>query len=136
MIRTYLDAGVLIDATRGKEPNRTRAQNILKDLTGRVFISSEYVKLETYPMPEFNGKRKQLAILNAFLACVTEWVPASDDLVRDALAIACLHGLKVLDSLHVASAIEANVDQFITTERNGSRIHSASAANPIHVSHV
>jgi hypothetical protein len=48
MIRTYLDAGVLISAARGKAPLATKALDILDD-PNRQFVSSVFLKLEVLP---------------------------------------------------------------------------------------
>jgi predicted nucleic acid-binding protein len=47
------------------------------------------------------------------------WVSFSDELVETAQQKAGKFGLSALDALHVAAAISAGADEFITTERPG-----------------
>jgi len=55
MIRTYLDAGVLIAAARGKEPIAIRALEILDD-PNRQFVSSIFLRLELLPIASVNKR--------------------------------------------------------------------------------
>jgi hypothetical protein len=48
LIRTFIDAGVLISAAIGRDALFARAWDILDD-PERVFLTSEFVRLEVFP---------------------------------------------------------------------------------------
>ena len=54
MIRTFIDAGVLIVAARGEDEIAERALEILKD-PNREFASSMFLKLEVVPKATYRG---------------------------------------------------------------------------------
>lgn len=57
VIRTFLDAGVLIAAFRSRNTVSTPALTLLDD-PGRVFVTSDYVRLEVLPKPLYFRRHK------------------------------------------------------------------------------
>jgi hypothetical protein len=57
VIRTFLDAGVLITAFRSRNAASTPALTLLDDLE-RVCVTTDYVHLEVLPQPSSLGSRK------------------------------------------------------------------------------
>ena len=120
MIRTYLDAGVLIAAVRGKEPIAIRALEILDD---RQFVSSIFLRLELLPKPTYFKNSSEVEFYEAVFDSVVEWADATDLIVDEAYKEACRFGLAALDALHVAAAASVGADEFVTTESSTKPIH-------------
>ena len=117
--RTFLDSGVLISAARGTDNTALQALQILDD-PDLAFVSSIFVKLEVLPKAIYNGFREEASFYRSFFENdVDFWVSFSDELVETAQQNAGKFGLSALDALHVAAAISAGADEFITTERSG-----------------
>lgn len=121
--RTFLDSGVLIAAARGTDDTALLALQIL-DNPDRKFVSSIFVKLEVLPKAIYNGFREEAAFYQSFFENDVEiWVSLSDGLAELAQQQAEKFGLSALDSLHVAAAISAGADEFVTTEKPGKPLH-------------
>jgi len=117
--RTFLDAGVLIAAARGTDETAFQALQILDD-PNRAFVSSIFVKLEVLPKAIYNGFKEEEAFYQSFFENDVElWVSFSDELADVAQQQAGKFGLSAMDALHVAAAISAGVDEFVTTEKPG-----------------
>lgn len=63
--RTYVDACVLISAFRGDEPSASAALAVLGD-PARVFVVSDYLRLETLPKPTFHKNDAEVTFYSAF----------------------------------------------------------------------
>ena len=100
MIRTYLDAGVLITAARGKAPLATRALDILDD-PKRQFVSSVFLKLEVTPKAVYHKKTSEVEFYEAVFDDVTDWTESTDEIVERGYSEALAFGLAALDALHV-----------------------------------
>ena len=117
--RTFLDSGVLISAARGTDNTAIQALQILDD-SDRAFVSSIFVKLEVLPKAIYNGFHEEAVFYQSYFENdVDLWVSFSDELAETAQELAGIFGLSALDALHVAAAISARVDEFITTEKPG-----------------
>ena len=114
MIRTFLDAGVLIAAFRSRNDASTPALTILDD-PERVFVTTDYVRLEVLPKPLYFRRETEAAFYEAFFAAA-EFVEVSPALVLEAFEDARQAGLAAMDALHVAAAKRAGVAEFITVE--------------------
>ena len=108
------------------------AREILED-TSRVFISSPLIKLETLPKAVNKGSREEVAFLEFAFSQICEWVPIDDALIDKAIQLGIDHQLRNLDAIHAASAIRANVDQFVTTELTGKPYFKAAALRAINL---
>jgi hypothetical protein len=60
VIRTFLDAGVLITAARGTGEDADKALQILKS-SNREFAASQYLKLKILPKAIFNQSHLEMA---------------------------------------------------------------------------
>lgn len=116
MIRTFLDASVLIAAIRGSPVPIERALGVIND-PERVFIASDFVRLEVLPKPFYFRQQSEVDFYEAYFAMVAEMVEASPALVRQAYAEAQQVGLAGMDALHIAAAKASGAEEFITTER-------------------
>jgi predicted nucleic acid-binding protein len=122
MIRTYVDAGVLIAAARGKAPLALKALAVLDD-PNREFVSSVFLKLEVLPKAVWYKNEAEADFYEAFFSSVVAWSDSVDALVQEAFRQACSLGLAALDALHLASALASNADEIVTTERSTKPIH-------------
>jgi predicted nucleic acid-binding protein len=116
--RTFLDAGVLIAAIRGTPEIADRAMDLLND-PERLFVSSDFVKLEVLPKAVYFRQRAEASFYQAYFASVAEMVPVSQTLVSEASEQAQRAGLAAMDALHVAAAKAGEAAEFITVERPG-----------------
>ena len=116
MIRTFLDASVLIAAIRGAPIPVERALGVLND-PERVFIASDFVRLEVLPKPLYFHQQSEVAFYEAYFAMVMAMVEVSPALVRQAYEEARRAGLAGMDALHIAAAKTSGAEEFITTER-------------------
>ena len=115
MIRTFLDAGVLIAAFRSINAASTPALTLLDD-PERVFVTTHFVRLEVLPKPLYFRRPTEAEFYEAFFASA-EFVEVSQALVSEAFDEARRAGLAAMDALHVAAAKRVGVDEFITVER-------------------
>jgi predicted nucleic acid-binding protein len=115
VIRTFLDSGVLIAAFRSRNTVSTPALTLLDD-PERVFVTTDYVRLEVLPKPLYFRRETEAEFYEAFFAAA-EFVEVSQALVSAAFEEARQAGLAAMDALHVAAAKRASVDEFITVER-------------------
>ena len=116
MIRIFLDAGVLIAAIRGSPVPTERALGVIND-PERVFIASDFVRLEVLPKAVHCRQQYEVAFYEAYFASVMTMVEVSPGLVRQAYAEAQQAGLAGMDALHIAAAKAGAAEEFITTER-------------------
>lgn len=119
MVKTYVDSGVLIEAYRTTTPLAALAAAILTD-RNRVFVTSDFVRLEVLPKPTYMRRTAEVAFYNAFFALARKPVPISKALVHQAAHYAETFGLSAVDALHVAAAERARADELVTTERRSS----------------
>jgi predicted nucleic acid-binding protein len=115
VIRTFLDSGVLIAAFRSRNEVSTPALTLLDD-PERVFVTTDYVRLEVLPKPLYFRHDTEAEFYEAFFAAA-ERVEVSQALVSAAFEEARQAGLAAMDALHIAAAKRASVDEFITVER-------------------
>lgn len=116
MIRTFLDAGVLIAAARGRGMIDLRAHMILDD-PERSFATSEYIRMEILPKALYHRQSTEVLLYEQFFSRAAHIVPSSPTLTQHAYAEACTCGLSALDAFHVAAAKSCGAEEFITTER-------------------
>lgn len=117
-MKTFLDAGVLISAWRGNSAAAAAAKQILED-ERRNFLSSDNVRLEVLPKPAFEKRPLELDFYSVFFQRAETSEPFSDELGRDALALAKKYGLASGDALNLASAIRQGAKEFFTSELPG-----------------
>jgi len=125
MIITFIDAGVLIAAARGRTEVSAQAMAILDD-PNRSFASSEFIRLEVLPKALFNRKTDEAEFYLEFFRAVTYWPSNTDAVVRHAYEIGEKFGMAALDALHVAAAISAGAEELVTTEKPAKPLHRTS----------
>jgi predicted nucleic acid-binding protein len=120
--RTFIDAGVLIAAARGKDAPSMSALEILDDQS-REFVSSPFVELEVLPKAIYNKKKDEVEFYEAFFSSVSFWEYDLVEIVKTGNSIARSFGLAAMDSLHVAAAVLSGAEELVTTERASKPIH-------------
>lgn len=120
--KTYIDAGVLIAAVRGRDDVATRAMQVLDD-PDREFVSSPFLRLEVLPKAVYGKRQAEVEFYETFFVAVSHWAKALTRIVEEARQHANTHGLGAMDALHVAAAISAGADELVTTEKPGKPIH-------------
>ena len=128
--KTYLDAGVLIAAVRGRDEVAARAMQILDD-PGREFVSSAFLKLEVLPKAVYGKRQPEAEFYETFFAAVRHWAKTLTRIVEKAQQHANTHGLGAMDALHVAAAISVGADELVTTEKPEKPIHRVTEVKVI-----
>ena len=113
--RTFVDAGVLIAAARGKDAVASPAMTILDD-PERQFVTSDFVRLEVLPKPLYHGQHEEAEFYEAFFDHAERMITSSASLVSQAEEEASEAGLSAVDALHVAAAKRGEADELVTTE--------------------
>lgn len=113
--RTYIDANLLIAAFRGEGELGRRAFEILDD-PDRVLVISDAVRLEAYPKPRHEKRQQEIEFYDAVLE-QAEHLKWCTDTLYHAHDLAEKHGIAAMDAIHVATALDAGVDEFATAEK-------------------
>ena len=119
---TYIDSGVLIFAAKGTTEAAALALPFLGD-PNREYVTSDYVRLEILPKATFHNRVAEVAFYNLFFTTVSRSIPTSDALLQYALDEACKTGIQGLDAVHIACAVFAGAEEFITSEKTTTPIH-------------
>lgn len=128
--RTYLDTGVLLAACTRKDDVGKRALEILDD-PDRCFVLSDAVRLEILPKAVFEKRKDEVEFYEAIFS-QSEALKWRIDMLHQAFDVAQNYGIAAMDAIHVATALAAGVDEFITAEKSskpmfrieGLRMHS------------
>jgi predicted nucleic acid-binding protein len=126
--KTFVDAGVLIAAARGKADVATHAMKILDD-PDREFVASPFLKLEVLPKAVYEKRQAEVEFYETFFNAVTYWAESVNEIAKNAYIEACKSGLNAMDALHVAAAISAGAEELITTEKPEKSIHRVDSIN-------
>jgi len=113
--RTFLDANVLIAAFRGKNDIARRAFAIIDD-PNREFVSSDFLRLELVPKPEYNRKQEEVDFYTAYFSRTVAHGIAGFQVVREAQVTAEKFGLGGFDALHAVTAKALGATEFVTNE--------------------
>ena len=130
MKRTYIDASMLLAAFQGKDDTSRRALEVLDD-PGRILVVSDYLRLEVLPKPTFYKRYDEIEFMNLVLKSTSENVYTSPQLTRQAVGIAGKYDMTPIDSLHVAAAVVAAVDELVTMEKPTKPMCRVSEVNVI-----
>ena len=133
--KTFVDAGVLIAAARGKDDVAVQAMEILDD-PDREFVSSPFLKLEILPKPIYEKRHAEVEFYQAFFDSVAHWANSVEEISKNADTEACKCGLSAMDALHVAAAASAGAVDLITTEKAEKPIHRVNAVNVLSIHSV
>jgi predicted nucleic acid-binding protein len=122
-VRTYIDTGVLIAAGSNNKHAAIAASFLYDPL--REYVTSDYVKIELLPKCIFYKNDRERQVYEEFFQKCLIRVPSSDDLLAFAIEEGGKTGISGMDALHIACAIVAEAEEFITTERPGTLLHTA-----------
>lgn len=115
MPRLYLDSSVLISAFMGENSSGKRAFEIIDD-PENCLVLSEATKLELLPKPFYHRKVEEVEFYEHIfsIAQIVRW---DIEILNKAYEFAIKYGLSAMDAIHVANAIFAGVDEFVTAEK-------------------
>lgn len=113
--RTYLDSSVLLAAIARKDEVGLRALEILDD-PARRFVLSDAVRLEILPKAVFEKQYEEVEFYETVFSKSEERKWCIDTLQR-AFDVAKRYGIAAMDAIHVATALDAGVDEFVTAEK-------------------
>ena len=119
---TYIDSGVLIFAAQGTTAAAAFALPFLAD-PSREYVTSDYVRLEVLPKATFQKRTAEVEFYNLFFTTTTRSIPTSEALLDYALEEACKTGIHGLDAIHIACAVFAGAEEFVTSEKTTRPIH-------------
>ncbi len=123
-MRLYLDANPIIYAIEGVPEFRTAALGWIERAEGEggAVITSRLSRLECRVRPLREGNTELLARFEGFFAREgLELAEISADVVETATALRAAHGFRPPDAIHLATAVLAHADVFLTGDRNLAR---------------
>ena len=115
-ILTYVDACLLFLAFRKNDQRSARAVEVLEDERHR-FIVSDALWLEAMPAALRNKRQAEVDFYERFFARARH-IPMTDSIMRRARELAGRYFLDAMDAIHVAYALEAGADEFISAENS------------------
>lgn len=113
--RTYIDANLLIAAWHGRDDAGLDALAILDD-PDRTLLVSDALWLEVMPKAIYEKRQGELAFYQSIFAR-SEHCPWRLDVLQQAHGLAQRYGIAAMDSIHVATALAAGADEFISGEK-------------------
>ena len=116
-ILTYADACLLMAAFRNKSERDWAAAEILAD-ERRDFVVSAPLWLELMPKPLFYKRTEEADFYADFFGRAQQRLSWNAATLRRAHALASTYGLAAMDAIHIACALEAGADQFISAENS------------------
>ena len=131
-MKTFIDSNVLIAAATGFSKISASAFTILNDPT-REFVSSPFVRLETIPKAAFHRNQLEIEFYESYFAAVSSWIDDYARLISEAENAGKKFGLNMGDALHIAAALLAQADEFVTAERPTSPLKNVVGVNVISI---
>ena len=122
--RVFIDADVLISASKGVDEIAAKAMMILDD-PDLEYVSDVFIKLETLPKAVYNKYLDQVEFLQNYFNSVVEMQDTNPQLIQRAMDEASVYGLGGVDAIHIVAAKAMGADEFITKEKPTSSIHRA-----------
>ncbi|MCT7959399.1 PIN domain-containing protein [Laspinema sp. D1] len=132
MIRTFVDAGVLIYAARAENEMAELALQILED-DQREFASSIFLKLEVLPKAIYNQQSIEIKFYETFFDAVIYWANDINIIIEQAYRESSQFGLGAMDALHIAAAVSVGATEFITNEKPQKSIHRTQSIKVISI---
>jgi predicted nucleic acid-binding protein len=115
-MRIYVDSSPVIYAVQRVPPYATAVDARL-GAAGVVIVSSELTRLECLVLPLRNADARLVADFDAFFSTqVGHLVPFTPAVFRRAAEIRAQFNFRTPDALHLAAAVEAACDRFLTND--------------------
>lgn len=122
MTLTFVDAGVLIAAARGRGEIHRRALRILGD-PKRSFATSDFLWIEVLPNAIYYKRLDEVDFYEEYFGSVSRWSHDPASVVTRARQEAVRYGLSAMDAIHVAAASILGAEELVTTERPTKPMH-------------
>lgn len=130
-ILTFIDSSVLLVAWRSSDAAlKLKALTVLAD-PDRLFVASDFVALELLPKAIYHKQKIEQQFYERFFDRLELKIDNYAEMEKDAFNVASKFGLNAMDALHVAAAIEAGAEEFITAERPNSPLSRVRGVNVI-----
>ena len=113
--RTYIDTCLLLAAFKGEGELGRLALSVLDD-PERVLVVSDPVRLEALPKARYHKQQQEVEFYEAVFS-QAENIAWDESALRQAHTIAERHGVAAMDAIHVAHALAAGVDEFVSAEK-------------------
>jgi predicted nucleic acid-binding protein len=94
-----------------------RCAHTILDDPARVFVSSDYIRMEVLPKALYHRQSQEVLLYERFFSRAVQIVAPSVSLLVQAYTEACTFGLSALDAFHMAAAKFCGAEEFLTTER-------------------
>lgn len=125
--RTGIDANLLIAAWSGQNRLAEAALTVLED-PQRLLIVSDALWLEVMPKAIYHRQQAEQAFYEAVFS--SAWYqPWSTELVDSAKSLAQSYGIAAMDAIHIAIAVAAQADVFISGEKPGKPMFRVQEVN-------
>jgi uncharacterized protein len=123
-MRYYLDTAPIIYAVETSPLFASRVDDIL-NRPGLVLITTEMARLECRVKPMRDGNLTLLQDFDDYFSnTIAEIVPLTRDVVDRATEIRAQYNFKTPDALHLAAALSAHCDVFLTNDYRRNRFTS------------
>lgn len=126
------DADALIYAAAPAHPLGAPVRDLFAAAGGAVGVGSVLLLPELLSKPSREGRDDEVAMLKRLLARL-DLRPADRAIATLAAGLGAEYGLRAADSVHLATAVQAGADRFVTNNRrdfDDSRIQEIEIAYP------
>ncbi len=127
--RTCIDANLLIAAWSGRDSLAEKALSILED-PERVLIVSDALWLEVMPKALYHQQHEERAFYESVFERA-EYQPWPHELLASAKSLAQSYGLAAMDAIHLATAVAARADEFVSGEKPGKPMFRVREVNAL-----
>ena len=91
--------------------------------------------MELIPKATYRKNFDEVLFYEDLLDAVYEWIPVDETLIVRSIELALTYDIAGMDSIHIATALAGQVDQFLTTENPSKPIYRATMVNPVYLGH-
>lgn len=99
----------------------------------REYVTSDYVRLEVLPKCTYHKRTAEVEFCSEFFKLNSRIIPTSPALLEYALEEACSTGISGFDAVHIACAVFAGAEEFITSEKDTAPIHRTQKVKVISI---
>lgn len=89
----------------------------LLDDPDRALVASDAVRLEVQPKPCYEKRQQEIEFYDTVLG-QAEHLKWCTDTLYHAHDLAAKHGIAAMDAIHIATALDAGVEEFVTAEKS------------------